>query len=533
MSPARSLLRKALEAILNFAQRKAKLRAACLVILTIWTTPAAALPVGEGSSYWVFFNDKGIDSAAQYDAAIASVATQFSPAAIQRRMLRGTSGSIFTEHDLPVAGEYLDAVADTGATINYASSWLNAVSIRVGEQQLAGIAALPGVSHVQPEAIMSRPQAEVPATPVLTGNLSSASAAPSTFYGAAQAQLDQINVPAAHALGYTGAGVTIGVLDTGFKRTHNAFNQPGHPLQVIAENDLIEGDADTSDTTNGQHQHGTYILGTIGAYQPNSMVGAAYDASFLLAKTEETNQEVIAEEHRWVAGLQWLEMNGADLVTSSLGYIDWLTQGDLDGNTAISTVAADIAAANGLPIINAAGNNGNDGNPTTSHLIAPADADRVITVGAVNSSGNPTSFTSDGPTADGRIKPEVLALGAGTMTVHPDIDSSFIPVNGTSLSTPLVASAVALMLQANPSLTVDEIRTGLFSTASLANSPDPLFVRGYGIIDAAGAVQFALDQAPSSQSGIVPEPGSGTMTGLLLLAIARRRRRRPHRRADA
>lgn len=467
-------------------------------------------------AYWVFFRDKAIGSDAEYQQALANVRAGYSPAAIERRENRGIAAEAFGYTDLPVADSYLSAVQTTGATISFASSWLNAASVRVDGSQLASISSLPFVDHVQPVARFG-----IPAIAAGT-EVAAAPTASQTFYGNAEAQSSQIGIPAVHSMGITGAGVTIGVLDTGFIRTHEAFNQVGHTLQVVAEKDFAFGDNNTTDdvspNVSNQINHGTYILGVMGAYKPNTLVGAAYGASFLLAKTEVVASETQIEETYWVAGLQWLEAQGADVVTSSLGYIDWYTQADLDGHTAVTSIAAHTATLAGLPIVNAAGNEGHV-LPNTSTLIAPSDAELVITVGAVNSAGVLAGFSSRGPTADGRLKPEVLAQGVNTATVLPSTVSttSYTSVSGTSLSTPLVASTVALMLEANPNLTVPQIRQILFSTASRANNPDTAnYLEGYGIINAYEAVLAAQELA---EAQAVPEPSTFVLTaaGALLL----------------
>jgi subtilisin family serine protease len=156
----------------------------------------------------------------------------------------------------------------------------------------------------------------------------------------------------------------------------------------------------------------------------------------------------------------------------------------------VTTIAVNMATANGVHCCTAAMNDGHDNDPSTSHIGAPADAFQVITCGAVWDTGDIVSFSSDGPTADGRVKPEVLAQGAYTATVDPDNDDSYLLVSGTSLSTPLVAGAVACLIQAHPAWTVDELRNMLTHTASdfVTNGTyDPLFIRGYGIVDAYAA----------------------------------------------
>lgn len=514
-------------------------RVAPLILLalaaSLFFNPAEGSEITPGSAtasdaYWVFFRDKAIESDAHYQQGIADVTAGYSPAAIRRREIRSTLSTPFGYTDLPVAGAYVAAVQQSGASLRVSSSWLNAISIQASAEQLTAISALPFVDHLQPVARFSAPSV-INAIPV--EGAVEAPAAGATFYGSADAQLTQIRIPEVHnILGFTGAGVTIGVLDTGFKRTHQAFNEPLHVLDVVAEYDFINNDSNTADILAGQHVHGTYILGVMGAYKPNVMVGGAYNASFLLAKTEVTSSELPIEEDHWVDGLQWLELNGADLVTSSLGYLTFdapfntfppsYSQSNLNGNTAVTTLAAKAATLAGLPIINAAGNFGNDFNAATSTLIAPADAELVITVGAVSSSGVLASFSSTGRSTLPWIKPEVLAQGVGTQTVNPDTNSLYTGVSGTSLSTPLVASTVALMLEANPNLTVAQIRQALFSTASRADNPDTLYYReGYGIIDAYDAVLAA-------QAFAVPEPSTLVLAvaGLLLLACRGWRLRR-------
>ena len=210
----------------------------------------------------------------------------------------------------------------------------------------------------------------------------------------------------------------------------------------------------------------------------------------MLCKTEDVASETQVEEDNYVAGLEFAESHGASVCTSSLGYIDWYTQADLDGATAVTTIAVNIATANGVVCVTAAGNEGHDGNPATSTIIAPADALEVISCGAVDEFGNIAGFSSDGPTADGRVKPEVLARGVNTRTVSSRSDTNLGEVSGTSLSTPLVAGAVACLLGEHPCWTVGQFRTALFGTASRGGVPDPLFVEGYGIINA-GAVPGA------------------------------------------
>lgn len=439
---------------------------------------------------WVFFTDKGIGTTDSYRAALAAQAAAYSPRAIQRRTLRRTLPGLFDHHDLPLADGYVAQVLATGVGLRTKSEWLNAVSVEATVGQINALAGLPFVRLIKPLARSARIDPEV--KPIVS--VPQAAGPADFFYGNAAAQLNQINIPAAHDAGYTGQGIIIGILDTGFNRTHEAFHEPGHELDMRGEWDFINDDGNTGPEEGDhfdQHRHGTLILGTIGGYKPKTFVGGAYDAAFYLAKTEDVTSETPIEEDYYVQGLQWLEGNGADVVTSSLGYIAWYTQDDLDGETAVTTIAMNIATANGLVCCTAAGNYGHDGDPETSSLIAPADAFQVLTCGAVASDGSISSFSSDGPSADGRVKPELLALGSSTATVDPNNDTNYVTASGTSLSTPLVACAAALVVQAHPDWSVAQVRSALFRTASdfvEHGTSDAMFIRGFGIIDVMAAI---------------------------------------------
>ncbi|HPF39114.1 MAG TPA: S8 family serine peptidase [Phycisphaerae bacterium] len=446
---------------------------------------------------WVFFTDKGVTDAADLERRINARAAELPQRTLRRRALRGLNARLVDDRDLAVSRRYIDGVTATGATLRRESRWLNAISVETTGENLRSIAQLPGVRSIQPVARALPRDTMIETVGPIAG------AAPrggdAAWYAASYDQLEQIGAVAAHNAGYTGAGVIVGILDTGFNRTHDAFNQTtngAHPVQVIAEHDFVADDGDTtqqpSDPAN-QSSHGTYILGTMAAYFPMTCVGGAFDASFVLAKTEDTSQEVPAEEDDYVAALEWIESLGADMATSSLSYTDWYTSADYDGATAVTTVGVNVAISHGLVCCTAAGNSGHDADPLTARIGAPADAPLVITCGAVNAAGEITNFSSDGPSADSRVKPEALARGFETQTTSFSTDTTIVGVNGTSLSTPLVASGVALILQAHPDWNADRIRRALFHTANIfeaTSTYDPLFVQGYGIINVLAAIQF-------------------------------------------
>ncbi|MBE0567013.1 MAG: S8 family serine peptidase, partial [Krumholzibacteria bacterium] len=302
-------------------------------------------------------------------------------------------------------------------------------------------------------------------------------------YGYNTAAMVQAGVVAAHAAGLRGRGVTVGLLDTGFRTVHEAFSG----LPVLDTWDFVNGDPVVDDEPGdpaGSRNHGTMVLSTLAARRPGHLLGPAPDVAVLLAKTEDISQEVPAEEDHWVAGLEWLEASGADLVTSSLAYLDWYTFAELDGATAVTTIAADQAVARGLVVVNSAGNY----RTTTGTIAAPADGFGVIAVGAVDAAGATTWFSSPGPTADGRIKPDVAARGAGNPVASPDDPFAYVQVSGTSFSGPLVAGVAALVLERAPGLSPGQVAEALRTTASRSAAPDN--DQGWGIVDAWAAATY-------------------------------------------
>lgn len=472
---------------------------------------AGRLPV------WVFFVDRGLDGPA-LAAALQRAEDELSPRArLRRQRGRLPDGRLVAPGDLPLAGDYLRQARATGALLRRQSRWLNAASFDATPEQVARLAVLPCVRKLDLVAKLRRaplpepewtplPQAAPKAAPGAApgagpgaapragrpdkGSLGgggpgpAAAAIDSASYGPSLGALAQINVLPVHEEGYTGEGMLIGMLDTGFKTTHEALAH----IPVLARWDFINDDPvvenEAGDAVN-QHNHGTFTLSALAGYSAGELVGPAHGATFVLAKTEDVTSEVPVEEDYWVAGLEWLDTFGVDVVSSSLGYFDWYEFADLDGNTAVTTVAADLAAARGLVVVTAAGN---ERATAWGHLIAPADADSAITVGAVRLDGTVTAFSSPGPTADGRTKPDVCALGAGVPVASPSDDTAYGAVSGTSLSTPLAAGVAALVLQRGPLLTPMQVREALTATASRAAAPDNDF--GWGILDAHAAVHW-------------------------------------------
>jgi serine protease AprX len=320
-------------------------------------------------------------------------------------------------------------------------------------------------------------------------------AAPSLDYGMSYGQLDLMNVIPLHDANRFGEGVLVAMLDTGYNRAHESLIH----LDVVAERDFINNDPVTKNEPGDpptQHNHGTYTLSALAGYAPGELIGPAWAASFALAKTERVDVEIQQEEDDFVAGLEWADSLGADIVSSSLAYDDWYTYEDMDGNTAVTTIAADIAASRGIAVVNAAGNAGPLPWPG---IMAPADGDSVIAVGAVDYSGVIASFSSRGPTYDGRIKPDVCAQGVSVYAASPADSLSYVWVGGTSLATPLAAGASALCLQMHPYWSPVVLRDELRAKADHAASPNNDY--GWGVID---AYQTALYGASGVLDGPAP-----------------------------
>jgi subtilisin family serine protease len=301
-------------------------------------------------------------------------------------------------------------------------------------------------------------------------------------YGPALGQLDQIQVTDLHDDGLDGSGVVIAMLDSGFDTSHQAY----HHLNIIAEHDFINNDGVTANEPGdpaNQDSHGTATLSCVGGAYSGQLYGGSYNASFILAKTERIDVEIQIEEDYWAAAIEWADSLGADLVSSSLGYLNWYTYEDMDGNTAVTTKAADMAAARGIVVVNSMGN---EGNTSWRYMIAPADGDSVVSVGAVSSSGVRVSFSSVGPTYDGRIKPDVMAQGRYVYVASTSDTAAYSSSSGTSFSCPLTAGAVGLLLQGHPQWTPADVIAALHSTATQSSAPDTLM--GWGIVQAADAM---------------------------------------------
>jgi subtilisin family serine protease len=438
---------------------------------------------------WIYFTDKGGNLEKFYNEPLKVVSEK----SIKRRQ-KLNKESILDFSDLPVNNDYVEQVVSNGFNIKHKSKWFNAISGFATKEQINKILRFSFVNRVDLVKGFSKSKndMEFNETPIIENRFVQPEKLFSLNYGNSFMQNNLINVPAVHNLGYDGSGITICVMDAGFNNlAHTVFDS----MNIIATWDFVNGDPNVGDEGDmGNGSHGTYVLSVLGGYAPGNLIGPAYRSNYILAKTENTDSETPVEEDNWVAALEWADSIGVDITSTSLGYLEYdppytsYTWQNMDGNTAIITIAGDLAVKKGIIVVNSAGNEGWRSTPNS--LIAPADGDSIFAIGAVNSSGLRTSFSSFGPTVDGRIKPDFMAMGSGVVSARASNQTQYTFVSGTSFSCPLVSGAIALLLQANPNLNPIQIRGILRQTSSRSNNPDNFY--GWGIINTLLALNVIL-----------------------------------------
>ncbi len=448
-----------------------------LVGLVALETAIAQSPPPEHAKYWIFFVDRGgAETLSRYAPT---------PEALARRARRGSAAP--SSVDYHVAPQYVTALQELGVDPLVESRWLNAVSASLSEAQRRSVSELKFVRRLHPvgrttEAHSNRTDE------VSTFTLSPRAGPLALDYGASEVQLALVNATPPLESGIDGSGVRLGFLDASFMGLE-------HPsMQHLFLNERARFREFTGREQGGSH--GLSVVSVAAGYAPGELIGPAHGAHILAATTEYVPSETNAEEDYFVAGLEWLEAMGADVVSASIGYTTFdpgerdYTPADLDGDTGVTTRAADRAASLGIAFVAAAGNEGCSSPDFCWYFVnTPADGDSVIAVGGVTANLSRSSFSSFGPTADGRIKPDVAAMGTGVYIAVPG--GEYAHSSGTSFAAPMVAGIVAQMLQANPSLNPAEVADILRQTASQAENPDSAL--GWGIVDADAAVRIAID----------------------------------------
>ncbi len=426
------------------------------------------LTAGAQDRYMVFFTDK--------------VGTPFSTEAplefLSQRALdrQAKEGYVLTEEDLPVNPTYVQALRDIdGVQVFFTSRWMNAALVQMSPSLEETVKNLPFVvdypEFVAPNAVLSYDKvpieiAETFTTPAATTNTTAT-------------QINMLGANQLHADGYTGEGILVAVFDGGFSGVNLRA-----PFEALHQESRIIGGFDYVENSGNPYQygdHGTRVLSCIAGKYSTTFTGTAPDVRVILAVTEEVATEYRIEEYNWLFAAEMADSSGVDIINTSLGYshshtdpsMDY-TYAQMDGQTAVITKAANEAAARGILLVTSAGN---DGNNSWTYISAPADSPEVLAVGAVTATGTRASFSSFGPTADGRIKPDASAMGSGTVTINYDGD--MVQSNGTSFSSPLLAGFAASVWQLYPDKTRKEIMELIKSAGSLADNPNNSL--GWGI----------------------------------------------------
>lgn len=414
--------------------------------------------------------------------------------ALARRSKVLPADRLIDERDFQLDRVYVAAVGRNVIRIRHELKWFNAVSAVATKRQIDALSRLPFVRQIEfVGRWRTRPGDEAPQA-LLKGSSVQAPAGTASFnYGTSYAQVNQIKVPQVHNLGITGQGIVVGVFDNGFRLlTHEAFAA----MSIIAQHDFVDHKTSVipvnPNTSFGSH--GVNTLSTIGGFKSGQLIGPAFNADYILARTENDSSETPVEEDNWAAAIQWADSIGVDVTSTSLGYLTYdapfpsWTWADMDGNTTLITQAADQAVGLGIVVVNSAGNAG-AGDGIHNTLGGPADGDSVIAAGAVDAAGSRTSFSSVGPTTDvpARIKPDVMAMGSGVKVASSISTTGYGSASGTSFSCPLTAGVAALVLCANPALTPMQVRDAMRTTASNAGAPNNLI--GWGILNCDSAIK--------------------------------------------
>lgn len=468
-----------------------------------------------GDRYWVFLGDKGENESLRLGKKQQLISRYVNERAVQRRQLRGFDlpNSRAIQQDLPLDQNYLNVLEAMGFHIHAQSRWLNAVSGEADVEAISQIKNLPFVNFT--EKVRSwRFHHEI--TDENRGEIFSGSEKESVVmdwgYGPSFFQNEFHQIPALHQKGLNGYQILIGVFDSGFSLTNHSLTHI--PSKLIAEFDFVQMDSVTANQAgdaSNQDRHGTLVLSILAGFLPDSLIGPAFGANFILAKTEIVDQEIHLEEDNWVMAAEWAEGLGVDIVSSSLGYSEFdpgqesYTYEDMDGQTTIITRAANELACRGVLVVSSAGN---EGSTPWRYITAPADAPYVVAVGSVNSKNMVSSFSSRGPTADERIKPDVVALGEGVFCATTG--AAFTMASGTSVSCPLVSGIAAQLLQAKPDLNVFELLNILRNCADNAGSPDN--DKGWGKVNALEAWNL-INRTPIENYRVLPPLPNPSFSG--------------------
>lgn len=439
---------------------------------------------------WVYFNDKP-NAANQLNTPLDFLTQR----ALDRRTAQGIAISI---NDVPIHQPYIDGImAANGIAVKAKSKWLNCVHVRGSVADINALTSLSYVSNVQFADFSLNSKRQIPAT--ITPINKNMDVQVNFNYGNSNNQIQMLNGHLLHQANYTGTGKIIAVLDSGFINVDSTS-----PFQRLFDNDLILGGynyVSQNDNVYSLHNHGTMTLSCMGGFVDGELVGTAPDAQYYLFVTEDVTEENPVEESYWVEAAEEADRLGADVISTSLGYyrFDNSNYGhnysEFTGDEAFASKGANIAFSKGMIVVASAGNSGGSSEPL-NHIGVPAEATNVLAVGAVRADETYGTFSSIGPSFDGRIKPDVMAKGQAATIANTT--GAIQTASGTSFSCPIMAGMIASFWQAVPTLTNQQVVDFVKQSADRFATPDNLF--GYGIPD----FQLALDNALSVSDSSIP-----------------------------
>jgi len=464
--------------------------------------------------YWVMFKNK---TGTPY--TIGNPAAFLSTKSIARRTAQGIP---IRTSDLPVNPSYVAQVDNvTNVMVLYKSKWMNGVVVSiVNSFSASALASINALSFVQSTSAVSKYKVSFPPieNSLLTDNNNAKTQSPLAYnYGPSLNQAQMIGADCMHNLGYRGQGMTIAVLDAGFTNVQNfdIFDSLFMQNRLLGCRDFVDGLGDTTVFT--EHDHGAEVLSTMAGIKSGSIIGTAPKASYWLLRTEDGATETLTEEYNWIRGAEFADSVGADICTTSLGYTTFddasmnHSYSGLNGKTAPMSIAATMASRTGMIVLNAAGN---EGGGSWYYIAVPADADSIITVGSFGPSGTKSGFSSHGPTADGRIKPDLVAQGGPTTICLFGIGC--FTGNGTSFATPVLAGGVACLWQAKKPATNMQIIQALKATADSAANPNNRI--GWGIPNMCTARTYSTlvsvsvaEHEKNNDINIYPNPSDGIL----------------------
>jgi serine protease AprX len=444
--------------------------------------------------YRVYLKDKG-----ENNTDIFKASDLLSERAIKRRNKSGITVPDY--RDLPVYKGYLDQISSKGIKLHCTSKWMNTALFK--SQSKIDIRILFNLPFVNEVKIVKVPGTKGMYNDKLDVSYEQADLPPF------DRPLTMLNGNSLHSSGYNGKNILIAILDGGFFNADliSSVSELRSRNGILATYDFVNN----NDFVYNASTHGTAVLSVLSGNIPGAIAGTAPGAEYFLFKTEDVLSEFPCEEDFWAAGAEFADSAGADIISSSLGYFNFddpslnYKYSDLDGNTAFITRVADIAASKGILVFASAGN---ERNKEWKRILFPSDGDSVVSVGAVDGNNIISSFSSAGPSADRRVKPDNVTMGVSVPVQVAE--SSVTRSNGTSFSCPVLSGMAACLLQAVPAAVNSDIIEALHLSADKKAMPDSLY--GYGLPDMSSALISLQDKyikVPEAEIIAYPNPTTG------------------------